>query len=238
MRQRAPTCACAPCAGILSAQQAAELLDCVQYDSYQRDVGHSEKLLESCKARVVATAAVSGKRFQTIAPGQGFVLVDAQPGHLQDSPVFSRPGTLKPPPLSTLGNTSPLMLRELLTSEHCGGFVGGNGPLQALDDFSAANGISQHGWEPGMLDLLCEGVPGHPLRMTDLAKSAKYQPTLLLGVDYAQTVFRSEQAGSLICAAYGQLDQTRYLWSSTTAAQLLGGKARSRPHAACTRASS
>ena len=124
------------------------------------------------------------------------------------------------------------MLHEIFAPGYCGGFAGGNGPLSSIDTFLAEKERTMHRWEQGMLGLLCEGVNGPQLRMTDLAKAQKYWPATVIGPDGVHTIFRGEQAGSLLCAGFGQLDQAKYMWGNTMAAMLLGGKVRSPPYRA------
>jgi len=137
--------------------------------------------------------------------------------------VRPTPGKLTAPPLSTLNDTAPLILNELFRKQYCGGFACGNGPLQALESFAEVHGHSSHVWKPSMMKLLCEGL-GNLLQMSDVAKAEKYRPRLFLGAESAHNVFLGEQAGSVMCAGYGKLDQGRYVYGGTQAALLLGGR--------------
>ena len=193
-------------------------LTCKQFDSFLRkDFGG--KLAKVADVRIAASAGVSAVRFDLLVRGRPYAKVDVQGGHLGSGP------DLEAPPTSTLGATSKLVLHELITSEYCGGFAGGNGPIDSFAGHCAEFGLSQHPWKTSMLSLLNEGVSGSQLRMNDITASQKYRPQLIIGGNISQTLFLSEQGGSSITGPSGKLINARYLWGGAMAALLLGGRA-------------
>ena len=211
-----------PLAGILTAKKAQQQVRCLLLDSYLRSDGIPKEMTKTCQKRVVPSAGVTVIRFGQLAPSCNFVKFDVQGGHSQSDVNES----LKTPSLDTLKLTAQPMLDLFLSPAYAGGFAGGAGPLQAIKTYAEDNGRTLHSWTPMMLSLLSEGVEGPALRMTDLASARKYRPTLVLGGDAAHTVFVGKQYGSSLCAAFGSIDVSQYISGNTTAALLLGGKAR------------